>query len=285
MRHTALTALATLLLFATPTLAQNAGAITPAAPKVPDDYQAPEPMSLALLNSQIDATNVVVGDEMGGFCSGTIIDIERRLVMTAAHCTELAWRTVEKEFVDPVTGEVTTKKIREKKELEVWHNTYKNFAVVAATHYVVKIVAESYTDDVAVLQIKDESFRAPAEVKLAIDDRLTRGQHIWLVSNPYIMLDNSLTEGRITGELRSFKFESKLEEFFQHSAVAVGGSSGGVVLNDQGEIVGTHVRGNGAGIGLGVPVAKLKKLLKSVSMGDVFETPKVTVSSGKMDDK
>lgn len=243
-------------------------------------------MSIADLDRQIDLTNMVVGDENGGFCSGTVIDIERRLVMTAGHCTRMAWHDVEKEFVDPVTGEISHKTIREKKDLEVWHNVYRDFKLLSANHYRVKVAAESYADDVAVLQIIDDQYVPPAEVKLAASDSPTRGQHIWLVSNPYIVLDNSLTEGRITGENRSMNLDgTKIEEFFQHDAVAVGGSSGGVVLNDQGEMIGLHVRGNGSGIGLAVSVSKLKKLLKSAYMSDVFEAPAVTTTPSKTDDK
>ena len=249
--------------------------------------EAADPWSIAQINKQIDLTNMVVGDEMGGFCSGTVIDVERRLVMTAAHCTKMAWRDVQKEFVDSVTGEVTYRTIREKKELEVWHNVYRDFKLLSANHYRVKIIAESYTDDMAVLQILDDQFTPPAEVKLAEADAPTRGDHVWLVSNPYVVLDNSLTEGRVSGENRSFNFGGKNEEFFQHDAVATEGSSGGVLINDHGEMVGTHVRGNSSGIGLGVPVGKLKKLLISVNMRDVFDPTKSALPnpSNKMDDR
>ena len=54
------------------------------------------------MNRQIEQTNVI----FSGICSGTIIDVKRRLVLTAYHCVTDNLREVEKKEVDPKTGEI-----------------------------------------------------------------------------------------------------------------------------------------------------------------------------------
>src|SRR5690348_982955 len=77
---------------------------------------------LDAINDYIDKANVLVGDESGDFCSGTVISIKNRFILTANHCVQDRVRREEKEFVDPVTGEVTTRTIEKTLDLVVSKN-------------------------------------------------------------------------------------------------------------------------------------------------------------------
>src|SRR5688572_17916928 len=75
--------------------------------------------SVDAINDYVDKANVLVGDENGDFCSGTFISVRNRFVLTADHCVRDRVRREEREFVDPVTGEVTRKTIEKRLELVV----------------------------------------------------------------------------------------------------------------------------------------------------------------------
>lgn len=115
---------------------------------------AQETWDLKKMADQIDQTNVVVGVGGDGFCSGTIISKQHRLVLTASHCVTDRITREQQEFVDPVTGEVTKKTIEKKLDLEVWQNITRDYQVISSRHYVAKIVGNDAGNDVALLQIR-----------------------------------------------------------------------------------------------------------------------------------
>src|SRR5262245_93045 len=88
--------------------------------------------TLERMAEQIDATNVVVGVAGDGFCSGTVISRKHRLVLTASHCVEKRITRVARDFVDPVTGEVTKRTLEKKLDLEVWQNVTRDYRVVSS---------------------------------------------------------------------------------------------------------------------------------------------------------
>ncbi len=220
---------------------------------------------------QIDLTNVVVGVGGDGFCSGTIISKQHRLVLTASHCVSDRITREQQEFVDPVTGEVTKKTIEKKLDLEVWQNVTRDYQVISSRHYVAKIVGNDAGNDVALLQIIDAEFRAAMEAPLAPDSHmLMRGQTIYVVGNPGVVLDNSVTKGIVSSIERTLNIGGKLLKVFQIDAASIGGNSGGSVLNERGELVGTLDAGlRGSGFNFAVPISATRTLLRRSGFGDV----------------
>lgn len=233
--------------------------------------EAQEVWDLTKMAQQIDQTNVVVGVGGDGFCSGTIISKQHRLVLTASHCVSDRITREEQEFVDPVTGEVTKKMIEKKLELEVWQNVTRDYQVISSRHYVAKIAGNDAANDVALLQILDVEFRPAMEVPLAPDShQLMRGQTIYVVGNPGVVLDNSITKGIVSSIERTLNIGGKLLKVFQIDAAAIGGNSGGSILNERGELVGTLDAGmRGAGINFAVPISATKALLRKSGFVDL----------------
>jgi S1-C subfamily serine protease len=228
------------------------------------------------MNRQIDLTNVVVGTERdGGFCSGTIISIKRRLILTAAHCTAEQTKDETVEEVDPKTGEISKKTIRKYRPMEIWHNRYSNFERISSDRYVTKIVASNRNDDVAILQVIDETWAPLAEVALAPDDwKLRRGQRMYVIANPGIEFDNTITEGIISNTERTLTIDNITNQYFQFSAAIMPGSSGGSVLDEFGRIIGSVSAGvRGAAVGFAAPVSKTKAMLRTAGFGDVAGWP------------
>lgn len=236
-----------------------------------------ESWDLKAMNLQIENTNVIVGVGGDGFCSGTIINRQYRLVLTASHCVTDRITRETQEFVDPITGEVTKKTIEKKLDLEVWQNTTRDYEVISSRHFVARIKGNDAQNDVAVLQIVDTDFAPPMEAPLAPDSHnLMRGQTIYVVGNPGGVLDNSITKGIVSATERTLDFSGKKVKAFQIDAAAIGGNSGGSVLNERDELVGTLDAGlRGAGINFAVPISATKALLRNSGFADVANGPKV----------
>jgi S1-C subfamily serine protease len=230
-----------------------------------------EGWSLERMAEQIDATNVVVGVAGDGFCSGTLISRKHRIVLTASHCVEKRITRVPRDFVDPVTGEVTRRTIEKKFDLEVWQNVTRDYQVVSSRRYLARIAGNDIDNDVAILQILDQDFSAVMEVPLAPGSyRLMRGETIYVVGNPGVVLDNSVTKGIVSSTERTLDIEGKQIKVFQIDAASIGGNSGGSVLNDRGELVGSLDAGiRGSGINFAVPVSATKALLRRSGFPDV----------------
>lgn len=225
--------------------------------------------SIKDMNEQIEKTNVIVG----GVCSGTIIDKEKRIVLTAFHC--INDQVVEEEIkeVDPETGEIRIKKIQKRKPLVITVNKIVDYEIVSSMDYTVKIFGIDDLNDIAVLQVIDEDFKPSMEAKLASDDfKLKRGMKIYAVGNPGVVYDNSITEGIISAPQRTVEIGGKSYKFFQHSASIMGGNSGGSILNENGELIGTISAGlRGVNISFAVPISFTKNLLKKVGLPEVAQ--------------
>lgn len=221
------------------------------------------------MNEQIEKTNVIVSE----ICSGTIIDIEQRLVLTAHHCITDNLREVQKREVDPITGDVKTKVVVERTPMYVETWKRQDFDVVSLERHSAIIRGYDASTDLAVLQVVDKSWKPSMEAPLAPRDfQYKRGLTVFAVGNPGIAFDNSVTTGIISAPERVIDYGTGIKmPMFQHSASIIGGSSGGAIYNDKGEIIGTVSGGiRGADIGLAVPVSKTKELLKRIGLSEVL---------------
>lgn len=231
----------------------------------------PDTWDLAAMNKQIDQTSVKIGAGGTDFCSGTVIDVAKRLVLTADHCVAEQVVREEKDFVDPDTGEVTKKTIEKKLPLEVAINITKDYEVVGSHRYLAEIKGRDHQGDVALLQVVDESWVPPGAAKLAPDSyELQRGQKVWVVGNPAIEFDNSVSEGIVSATQRILEFPDVKMRVFQTDATAIGGNSGGSVLNSKGEMIGTMsaILREGS-ISFAVPISVTKTMLRAAGFGDV----------------
>ena len=227
------------------------------------------------MNEQIEKTNVIVG----GVCSGTLIGKKDRLVLTAYHCINDLFEDYTEEIEGP-DGTVSEVKKRRKLPLEVWQNKVRDYQIVSTVKYGAKIVGSDSKNDVALLQITDEDFVPPMVVHLAPDSyKYKRGLKVYAVGNPGITFDNSISEGIIASPERSIDFGTGTGEFklFQHSATTIGGNSGGSILNDEGELIGTVTGGlRGAAISFAVPVRFTKEMIRKAGFAasvDGVEVP------------
>lgn len=223
------------------------------------------------MNRQIEQTNVIVS----GICSGTVIDVKERLVLTAYHCITDNLREVEKKEVDPKTGEIKITKVQERVPMyvETWHYG-PNYEVISSSHYTAEIKGSDSKSDTALLQVADAAWVPQAAAPFAHDDyKYERGAKVYAVGNPGIILDNSITEGIISAPARRLDFGGGEKiPLFQHSASVMGGSSGGAVYNSSGELIGTTTGGvRGASISLAVPISFSKEMIKKAGFGKIFE--------------
>jgi S1-C subfamily serine protease len=222
------------------------------------------------MNEQIEKTNVIVG----GVCSGTFIAVSERLVLSAHHCITDQVKTEEVEEVDPKTGEIRKKTIQKRIPLSISVRKVQDYEVVGITEHLVKIVGIDAKNDIALLQVVDTEFKPLAAAPLASDSySYKRGLTVYAVGNPGIEFDNSITQGIISAPERTVSFGPGSEfKMFQHSATTIGGNSGGSILNDNGELIGTVTGGlRGAAISFAVPIKFTKALLRSSGFAKVLE--------------
>jgi S1-C subfamily serine protease len=103
---------------------------------------------VAEMNKMIDQTNFVVNEG----CSGTLIDLKNRLVLTANHCVTDQYQVVEKEEIDE-DGEVTKKKVRHIKPGTVKQIDFAGSDSVREVTYRTKLLGNNKDVDLALLQI------------------------------------------------------------------------------------------------------------------------------------
>lgn len=226
---------------------------------------------LEKMNKQIEETNVIVS----GICSGTVIDVKARLVLTAYHCVTGNLREVEKKEIDPKTGEIKITKVQERVPMyiESWKRD-ANMEVIASVRFSAVIKGADSDSDTALLQVEDQAWTPAAAAPFAPDGfKYLRGKVVYAVGNPAIIFDNSITVGIISAPARRIDFGNGVKiPLFQHSANTIGGNSGGAIYNSDGQIIGTLTGGmRGADISLAVPVSYAKAMIEKAGFGSIFK--------------
>lgn len=222
------------------------------------------------MNEQIEKTNVLVSN----ICSGTVISMKHRLVLTAHHCITDNLHEVVKTEVDQKTGEIKERKVMEAAPMFVEIRKVQDYDVVSFDRMEAKIVGYNNLADIAILQVIDESWKPEMEAPLAPDAyEYLRGKPVFAVGNPAIEFDNSVTTGIISAPARKVDFGNGIKfPLFQHSANTIGGNSGGAIYNDEGQIIGTVTGGiRGSDVSLAIPVSFTKALLEQLGFSDVIK--------------
>ena len=123
--------------------------------------------------------------------------------------------------------------------------------------YIGRIAGADEDADIAVIKIDKDNER---HVKIGNSEELTVGDEIFIVGNPYGILDFSMTIGHISAlnrEIATEENENALN-MFQVDAAVYSGNSGGPVYNANGEVVGIvtakYNTSGMEGIGFALPI-------------------------------
>lgn len=222
------------------------------------------------MNQQIEATNVIVSNQ----CSGTIVDVVERLVLTAYHCVTSNLKEVEKKEIDPKTGEIRIIKVQEREPMFIATWKRQDYDVVTSEKHVARIAGQDMASDTALLQVIDKDWKPEMAAPLAsCEYQYQRGKPVFAVGNPGIEFDNSITEGIISAPERKVDFgDGRKLPLFQHSAAVIGGNSGGATYDGDGLLIGTVTGGvKGASIALSVPVCFAREMIKAAGFGKILE--------------
>lgn len=226
------------------------------------------------MNRQIDQTNFVVNSG----CSGTLIDLKNRYILTAAHCVGAQYKVIEKEEIAD-DGTVTKKEVRVVVPGEVRQIVFNGPSVEQETVYRTRMLAVDKARDLALVQILAEVIPNIAVSKIACADPV-RGEAAYIVGNPAGVLYSSVAVGVVSSLQRTYG-ELGISDLgggptgsgplMQVSAGIIGGNSGGAVYNDAGELIGVPVVGHRTNevIGFAVPLAEIKAFLKANGAGDL----------------
>ena len=222
---------------------------------------AQERWSASDMNRTIEQTNFVVA----GSCSGTLIDLELRLVLTNFHCIDHSIEVIEEEITAPSGFQQKIKRKRYK-DVPVTQDRHNGYARVSTMSYVSRIVAEERKMDLALLRIQGELTQTYSSPMLPWDGVITRGERIYTVGNP-AMLESSVFEGVVSNVNRTFEFPwtgGEKTPMIQFSGGIVGGNSGGALYNTRGQLIGvpSAVARNSV-LGLAIPITSVKDFLKT----------------------
>lgn len=227
-------------------------------------------LTIKQLNELVEQTNFIVNRG----CSGTLIDLKNKLILTNYHCIDTNIEIVEKE-ISNIDGIVKKVKMKKYKDVPVVQNGYDGFTKVSTSTYIAEIVAENKAVDLAVLKIKTDLPQKKASIILPDNLTILRGEDVYAVGNPGGM-DATIVKGIISNMNRTFEFPWTNEEklpMIQFSGGIYGGNSGGALYNNQGYLIGVPAAGfRGASfIGLAIPISIVKKFLKNNCLAEAYD--------------
>lgn len=219
------------------------------------------------MNEQVDKTNLLLNDN----CSATIIDKDRGYILTAYHCIEAQYKIIEREKFGE-DGKVTTEKVRVAVPGTVSMLTFKDHDETQRSVYRFKIVASDRESDLALLQTKAKMAGA-GEAKIACAAP-KRGDKVFAVGNPYAVMYANVSDGIVSSTDRTYKLygidDQGDHNVTQHTASIWGGSSGGALYNDNGELIGVNVRGRET-LALAVSLEDIKELISKEGLNSMFK--------------
>ena len=222
------------------------------------------------MNEQIDQTNFIVG----GGCSGTLISIEYRLILTAHHCVVRKIKTVVRDQIGD-DGKLKKVTFEKRERVKVEQRDYAKYEAVGSISYQTEILAYDKSHDLALLQLVGTQLRSTmaASIRNAADEVL-RGEQVFAVGNP-LGLDATITSGVVSSTNRKFKVTwSQIDDMnmIQFDANVNGGNSGGALTDNTGRIIGVVVAGvRGSDLGFAIPIFDLYPMLDELCMSSIYD--------------
>ena len=169
-----------------------------------------------------------------GSGSGTVVDAERRIIITNLHVIQGA---AKMEIV-----------------------------LADGQSYQARLVGFDKESDVAVLQLRDENVKLTS-FEFGDSSKLEVGQRVLAIGNPF-GLNRTLTTGIISSLNRVVKSPQSgvMRGLIQTDAAINPGNSGGPLLDADGRLIGLNTAilsqsGDSAGIGFAVPINQIKRVL------------------------
>ena len=218
------------------------------------------PADPATVNDVINATNFVVADQ----CSGTLISLKYKLVLTNDHCLDGYVDKVSKDEVGK-DGSIDKKTREVYKDMELKQKVYKDFEEVSAATFQAKILFHSAKYDLALLKIKADSIPQTIASHVLPDSKhVTRGDKVYVVGNPH-MLDANLNEGVVSSTTRTIHWDETNEDvhYYGVDAGVNPGHSGGALYNADLDLIGVPgatFRG-ATGLGFAIPAETIRAFL------------------------
>ncbi len=221
------------------------------------------------MNEAIGQDNFIVA----GQCSGTLISLKYKLVLTNDHCLEGFIDKQEKEETD-ANGKVEKVTREVYRDMELKQKAYQGFEEVGSSSYQAKILFHVHKYDLAVLQIKAEAITQTIYSHiLPASGKVQRGDPIFVVGNPF-MLDANLNEGHISSTTRKIQWDDGEDiPYYGVDAGVNPGNSGGALYDADGFLIGVPAAGmrGATGLGFAIPVALIRKVLTEHCYQDVWD--------------
>jgi putative serine protease PepD len=152
-------------------------------------------------------------------------------------------------------------------------------------NYPAREVGRDPDTDLAVIQVEGAPRELLHVVPFADSDRLTVGQKVLAIGNPF-GLDRTLTTGVISGLQRPIQARNgrQIEGAIQTDASINPGNSGGPLLDSQGRMIGINSQilspaGGSVGVGFAVPVNIAKRVVPQLIKNGVVLRPKLGIGT------
>lgn len=209
------------------------------------------------LNDHIEQTNFIVGNH----CSGTLISVEHRLILTNEHCTNKYVRARTEKVVNE-KGVVSDVRMQYFDDVPVSQKVYKDHKLVSQSSYIGDLVDFEAETDLSLIQLRIENLPHTREAEFFTGDRVYRGEVAYAIGNP-MMLDASVTKGIVSNVNRLIQVGRDERAYYQMDAGIVGGSSGGSLYNNDGLLIGVPAAAaRGTSVGLSIPYTVVQRFLK-----------------------
>ena len=216
------------------------------------------------LGERIIGANVRVGSG----CSGTVISLKHRLVLTNFHCIAEYIRVITDQEVQP-NGTVKSVKRRVYLDVPISQKKTKGHEFLSEVKVMSRVIASrEKPDDLALLQMK------PKAIPFKYESGLARGKadvailkRVIAVGNP-LGMEATVTSGIISHTSRFVQWSpGKLTPYIQYDAKGSFGSSGGALyLEESGLLIGIPAAGKSAFMGdafaLAIPISTIRKFLR-----------------------
>src|SRR5438874_717203 len=150
-------------------------------------------------------------------------------------------------------------------------------------NYPARVVGRDPDTDLAVIRLIDKPTEAITIVPMGDSDKLSVGQKVLAIGNPF-GLDRTLTTGVISGLERPIRAQNnrQIEGAIQTDASINPGNSGGPLLDSHGRMIGINSQilspsGASAGVGFAIPVSIAKRIIPQLIRSGEVRRPKLGI--------